>query len=207
MPFTQQRAIAIVKAGLFYSAKLDDLRETLQFYILPARLAIVKLEESNASEDLKESAQALWETIRAIVDKCETISLEELAAFKTLIEENKHFDSGRVNRNNAQARYNRKYRSKGNNASELSELKQPQQHRPKTTTEQTQNLIEVHRRLWNIEDKESWVGSELCEAITATLPQQSPTAILNELCETKRIVFIKATNKYIIENPNEEISK
>jgi hypothetical protein len=181
---------------------VNDLRKILYIYVSQAERAMKSLDDSdNLSEKQKEQITVIWETIRGIVDRVDPILPEEFEAYRNIIKESTHFNAQRISHNNAQARYNRRFRAKkyvetGNNVGE------PIKRRPRAPTEQEQLLHELHRRLWLIEEKESWRASELIDVISATIPKQSPTAILNELTETKRISHIRATNTYVIENPN-----
>ena len=207
MPITQERAIAIVDAGLFYANLVANARTVIETQTENADIAYAAiLENSELTEQQRRAVTTLWEVTKTIGASIETITLPEFEAQKVLIKESAHFSSKSViTHNRAQRRYQKNRRAKI--AEQVTDYQLPSsignliKTTPRNNLEQTRQLHELHRRLWGIEEKETWLPSELFDVISATIPKQSGTVILEEMITTKRILQNKTTGKYEIENP------
>lgn len=202
MPFTQIRAVALIEAGLFYRDVIISLRRNLEVSI-PAASNAMDILESEAPENTKrQAATTLWETLRIVTDILNVMSTKELDAHETLSRELGNFSKTVQKKNDAHAAYMRRWRiRKGAEDSTLVIGDRPIKTKPRNDPEQERFLSELHKRLWSIE-KDSWLVEELVETITANAPKQSPTIVLQQLVETNRVAYIRATNRYEVENPN-----
>lgn len=182
---------------------VNRARQIITAVLPSATQAIDILEDQNMTEDQRNrAATVLWESLKSLTDILDTIQLNELDCRDTLIGEAKHFNMARQNKNDLHARYMRRWRNDKADKLQDNAIGKPIKTRPRSNPEQVRQLHELHKRLWNIEEKESWLASELFDVISATIPKQTGTAILDEMIASKRIIRNKTTDRYEIENPN-----
>jgi hypothetical protein len=204
MPVRQERIIALINAGQYHADIIDEAR-SLIYALFPGALAAIKrLEETQLTEDQTKNTTILWETIEAITG-IKDITMTEWEMRRILITEMAHFKAfGK--RNIIQRNYQERRRAirVETNMTDEAPLGKPIKTTPRNNTEQEKLIHELHRRLWLIEEKNSWRGSELVDVISATIPKQSPTVILNEMLAAKKICYNKSTDRYEIENPQSD---
>jgi hypothetical protein len=203
MPFIQQRAISLVESGLFYMRQVNDARRTIERDLPIVEQEIKILEDPNTTNERKQqSIDKIWTTITTLAKQLE-ISQSELEFRDNLITEAKHFDKPRQINNNYRRNYMKDWRERKADGRGAKSLGKPINTTPRSNPDQQRILDELHKRLWAIEEKESWAPNEIDEIISTTVPKQSSTAILDELVASNRVTYNKATSRYEINPPPE----
>ena len=204
MPITQERMISLVKAGQYYAELVNRARANIETLYTIANTAVRVLEsEENLTEQQQRALDTVWETVKSISAPLTTIDLQEFEMFKIITREDEHFSNKSIRTHNtSQRNYMRRRRHKSvdeinNNEANIA-LKDPSRN---DEQEQQATLVALHQHLYSI-DKESWAVNEIDKEISEKLPEQSSTDFLNRLVRSKRVAHIKATNRYVVENPN-----
>lgn len=199
MPIKQERVITLIEAGNHYSQRFWTL-----YNIARRQKPIAEAEH----DQLGSSADILYECFLAIANEVTKLEVEDYNSRETLALEEQHFKKT-AKQNDYTRRYmarQRHRKTEGVDSTTADGEPIIKNWVPRSNPEEQTLLTDIQKRLYAVE-KDSWKGSELADFILSIAPKFSPTVLIEKLMKAKRIVFIKQTNKFIVENPNQEIEE